>query len=123
MVNDDAVSRSDDKRGLAAAGSVIGAILASSCCIVPLVLISLGATGAWIGQLTAMKAFQPLFVALTGVFLAYGFWRVYGNAGRRCEDDSCETPRSSRIVRAALWTATLLVVAALTTDYWAALFY
>ncbi len=40
---------------IAATGSVIGAVLASSCCIVPLLLVTLGVSGAWIGSLSALE--------------------------------------------------------------------
>jgi mercuric ion transport protein len=39
---------------LVAAGGVVGAVAASSCCIVPLLLFSLGVSGAWIGNLTRL---------------------------------------------------------------------
>jgi mercuric ion transport protein len=113
----------DRKRSLAATGGVIGAVLASSCCIGPIVLIALGASGPWIGKLTALKAYQPLFVGLTIMFLGYGFWRVYRKLVPDCGEGSCATPTSDRIVKVALWTATLLVIVALTTDLWAPLFY
>jgi mercuric ion transport protein len=113
----------DRKRSIAATGGVIGAVLASSCCIGPIVLITLGASGPWIGKLTALKAYQPLFVVLTIVFLGYGFWRVYRKPVLDCHDESCSTPKSDRIVKVALWTATVLVIVALTTDLWAPLFY
>ena len=56
------------------AGGMLGAFLASSCCIVPLVLISLGVSGAWIGQLTALEPYKPLFLLVAIGFLAAGFW-------------------------------------------------
>lgn len=34
----------------AAIGSVIGTVLASSCCLVPLLLVTLGVSGAWIAR-------------------------------------------------------------------------
>ena len=122
-MSDEVASNPDHKREVAATGSVIGAVLASSCCIGPLVLITLGASGAWIGKLTALKAYQPLFVALTIGFLGYGFWRVYGKEKQVCDGNSCATPSSDRVVKIALWAATVLVVVALTTDYWAPIFY
>ncbi len=122
-VNEELVSNPGQKEGVAATGSVIAAVLASSCCVGPLVLITLGASGAWIGRLTALKAYQPLFVMLTIAFLGYGFWYVYGKPKRACDDKSCETPRSKRIVKTALWAATVLVVVAVTTEFWAPLFY
>lgn len=112
------------KRNFAATGGVIGAVLASSCCIGPLVLITLGASGAWIGNLTALKTYQPLFVLMTLGFLGIGFWQVYGRAKMsRADGSSCATPRSDRLVKGALWLATLLVALALSIDLWAPLFY
>ena len=123
-MNDDVALRGDRKRNVAAAGSVIGAVLASSCCIGPLVLITLGASGAWIGNLTALKAYQPVFVIVTLSFLGFGFWQVYGKAKPDCANGSyCATPTSNLIVKTALWIATLLVALALSIDLWAPLFY
>jgi mercuric ion transport protein len=114
----------DRKANTAAIGGVIGAVLASSCCIGPLLLITLGASGAWIGNLTALKAYQPVFVIVTLVFLGLGFWQVYGKSKRPCEDSlTCATPKSNRIIKSALWIATVLVAIALTVDLWAPLFY
>ncbi|MCO4810599.1 MAG: mercury transporter MerT [Gammaproteobacteria bacterium] len=113
----------DRKQQVAAAGGVVGSLLASSCCIGPLLLIMLGASGAWIGSLSALKAYQPVFVTLTVGFLAFGFWQVYGRPQQSCEEASCSTPGSDRIVKVALWSATVLVGISLTTDLWAPLFY
>ncbi len=112
---------SDRKGKFAATGGVIGALLASTCCILPLVLITLGASGPWIGKLTALKPYQPIFVVMATVFLGYGFWRVYWKPA--CVDNSCATARSDRILKATLWAASILVVVAVTTDLWAPLFY
>jgi len=112
------------KNLLLAAGSVLGAILASSCCIVPLVLITLGASGAWIGNLTVLEPYKPIFVGITLILLGFGFWHVYRKPIEACADGSyCATETSSRITKSALWVATVLVLLALTIDYWAPLFY
>lgn len=117
-------SHSTQSRQLTAAGGVIGALLASTCCIVPLVLITLGASGAWIGKLTALKDYQPFFVVLTLSFLTAGFWQVYWKPDKSCDDDStCTTPKSEMIVKSALWVATILVALSLTVDLWAPIFY
>ena len=114
----------DRKRNVAATGGVVGAVLASSCCIGPLLLITLGASGAWIGNLTALKAYQPVFVPVTLAFLGFGFWQVYGKSKQSCDDDSyCASPSSDRLIKVALWVATALVGMALSTDLWAPFFY
>lgn len=106
------------------AGGMLGAFLASSCCIVPLVLISLGVSGAWIGQLTALEPYKPLFLLVAIGFLAAGFWDVYFRKTSVCEDGGyCARPQSSVIKQVALWSGALVVLAALTIDVWAPLFY
>ena len=120
----DIAKSQDRKRSVAAAGGVLGAVLASSCCLGPLVLITLGASGAWIGNLTALKAYQPVFVPVTLAFLGFGFWQVYGKSKQSCDDDSyCARPASDRLIKIALWVATVLVGLALSVDLWAPFLY
>ena len=107
-----AVNKKEGWLGLVVGGSVIGAIAASSCCILPLVLFALGAGGAWVGNLTAPAPYQPVFIILTLALLAYGFWMVYRRAAC-CEGDTCARPRSDRLLKFGLWSATLGVAAAL----------
>ena len=108
------------KQGIVAAGGILGAIAASSCCILPLVLFSLGASGAWIGQLTSLAPYQPIFVALTVGFLGYGYWLVYRRPKVACaEQAACAKPSPNRVVKSALWAATALVMAAFSFNYWA----
>jgi len=37
------------------------AILASTCCLGPLVLVALGVSGAWIGNLTVLEPYRPIY--------------------------------------------------------------
>ena len=101
-----------------AIGGVLGAIATSSCCIVPLVLFSLGATGAWVGNLGALAAYQPYFIPLTFAFLGIGFYLVYRRPEAVCVDkEACARPLSQRFVKAALWSATVLTAFALAFPY------
>jgi len=107
-----------------AAGGVVGAVLASSCCIIPLVLVTLGVSGAWIGNLTTLETYEPYFVAVTLAFLAGGIWHVYFRKMPDCADGSyCARPQSSPVTKSALWGGTILVALALTMRWWAPLFY
>jgi mercuric ion transport protein len=103
---------------LVAVGGILGALAASSCCIVPLILFSLGIGGAWIGNLTALAPYKPFFVAGTAGLLGYGFYLVYWKPRCACADGTaCARPIPSRIVQLALWIATVIVVAAFAFDY------
>lgn len=111
---------SDDSRKakLIAAGGILGAIAASTCCIVPLVLFSLGISGAWIGQLTALSAYQPIFIAITLGFLGYGYWLVYRKPKIACaEGEACAKPLPNVIVKTGLWFATALILLAFAWPY------
>lgn len=114
----------DRRKGWFAAGGMIGAILASTCCVAPLVLVTLGISGAWIGNLTALEPYKPYFATAALLFIGLGFRQVYFKARPACaERSSCARPDSSVIAKTALWLATVLVVLALTINWWAPLFY
>lgn len=107
-----------ERTGWIAAGGVLGAVGASSCCILPLMLFSAGVGGAWIGNLTALAPYQPAFIAVTLGFLGYGFYAVYWRPKRSCADGTaCAQPLPNHIVKAALWAATALVAAAIAFPY------
>ncbi|GAA5173988.1 MULTISPECIES: mercuric transporter MerT family protein [Halomonadaceae] len=111
------------RKGLLAGGGAIGAVLASACCILPLVLFSLGIGGAWMSNLTMLKPYQPLFIAFTLVMLGIGFYTVYRKPSNTCRADACSTdgycgtPLAERVIKIALWSATLLIVVVLAWPY------
>ena len=107
---------------LVAAGGLLGALAASSCCIVPLVLFGLGISGAWIGNLTRLAPYQPYFLAVTSICLGYGYWLVYRSGKRACGDgEVCARPLPNRVVKLGLVVATILVIGALAFDFLAPL--
>ena len=109
---------------LFAAGGAIGAVLASTCCVVPLLLLTLGVSGAWIGNLTLLEPYRPISAGIALVFIGLGFRKVYFKAKPACEEGSyCARPESSVITKTVLWISTVLVLLALTIDWWAPYFY
>ena len=118
-------TRLDDGAGktIFASGGVLGAIAMASCCILPLALVSIGVTGAWIGNLTALYPYKLYFLFPTAGFLAGGFYLAYRKPkAEACEaDDTCAAPISHRINKVVLWGATVLTLAALAFPYLAPL--
>jgi mercuric ion transport protein len=111
------------RQNLMAAGGLLGALAASSCCILPLTLFGLGVSGAWIGNFTRLAPYQPFFIAATLGFLGYGYWLVYRSSARACADgEACARPLPNRLVKTGLILATILVAAALALDFIAPLF-
>ncbi|MET4068883.1 mercuric ion transport protein [Bradyrhizobium sp. S3.2.6] len=106
------------RQTLMATGGLVGALAASSCCILPLALFGLGVSGAWIGNFTRLAPYQPYFLTATLAFLGYGYWLVYRSSTRACADgEACACPLPNRLVKAGLILATILVVAALALDF------
>jgi mercuric ion transport protein len=106
------------RQGLIAFGGILSAITASSCCIVPLALFSLGIGGVWIGNLAALSPYQPIFVLITFGFLGYGYYLVYWKPRKALADGTaCARVLPKRIVKIALWVATILVTAAVAFPY------
>jgi mercuric ion transport protein len=102
------------KAGLASIGGILAALGAASCCVVPFALFTLGISGAWISNLTALEPYQPIFAATTLGFLGYGSYAVYRRPRVTCAEGSyCAKPNSGRIVKIGLWTATILIIIAL----------
>lgn len=111
------VERDQSRTRWIAAGGILGALAASSCCILPLALFSLGISGAWIGNLTALAPYKPYFAAATLALIGYGYYLVYAKPKAQCADGACARPLPNRLVKSSLWIATVLVAAALAFDY------
>jgi mercuric ion transport protein len=106
----------DQTPRLLAVGGILGALGAASCCVIPFALFLAGVSGAWIGNLTALEPYQPLFAAVSLGFIGFGAWRVYRKPVV-CADGYCAAPRSDRIANIGLWTAAVMVIVALGFPY------
>jgi mercuric ion transport protein len=111
-----------NSRAVLAAGG-IAAVLASTCCLGPLVLVALGFSGAWIGNLTALEPYRPIFIggAVVALFFA---WRSIFRPARTCQaGEICAVPQVRTIYKLIFWVVAVLVLAALVFPYVLPLFY
>ena len=108
--------------GFLAAGG-IAAILASTCCLAPLILVLLGFSGAWIGSLSVLEPYRPLFLGAALVTLGLAAWRIFRPA-QACEvDGTCSTPRLRRILKILFSVVAVLALVAFVFPYFARFFY
>lgn len=78
------------------AGGVLGAVAASSCCLVPLLLFGIGVGGAWIGYLTRLAPYQPYFLWIAAICLGLGYWLRRRSRRMACVQDAmCTRPLST----------------------------
>jgi mercuric ion transport protein len=67
------------------------------------VLITLGISGAWISQLTALEPFRPIFIGVMVVFLGLAFRQLYIIPARCAPGEECANPRLQRRQRQIFW--------------------
>lgn len=114
-------SQSVERSALFAGG--LAAILASTCCLGPLILVTLGFSGAWIANLTVLEPYRPFFIgaALVALFLA---WRRIFRPADVCKPgEVCAIPRVRTAYKGIFWTVVALVIVALGYPYVVPFFY
>src|SRR3546814_17115608 len=90
-------------------GASLAAIAASICCVVPLGLVLLGISGAWIGNLTALDTWRPWFTGATLLLLGLAFWSLSGPTSQCRADGACIDPRTFTRRRRWLWLAAFVI--------------
>lgn len=116
------MTESQPERGALFAGG-LAAILASTCCLGPLILITLGFSGAWIGNLTVLEPYRPIFIgaALVALFFA---WRAIFKPVAACKPgEVCAIPQIRATYKMIFWVVVVLVLVALGFPYVAPYFY
>ena len=105
---------------LAGAAAALGASL---CCVVPLVLVSLGISGAWLANLTALEPYRLWFAGLAVAALGFAAWRLHGPASRCDDDRMCADPRVLRRRRWVLWISVAVIAPLLLFPYYIGWFF
>ncbi len=95
-----------------AAGGVLSALAGSTCCILPLVLVTVGVSGAWVGSLAGLAAYQPVFILIAIACLGAGFWLVSKRDAGQCEAGKCTDSQRGRFIKNILWVKAILWIGA-----------
>ncbi len=101
-------------------GSLAAGLLASACCIGPLILGAVGLGS--LGFAAALAPYRPWLLGLTAVLLGIGFYFAYRpQPAAACgSDGACSVPAKRRNQRIVLWTIAVLAVGLATYPYWGA---
>jgi mercuric ion transport protein len=102
---------------------VLAAIGASVCCVGPLILLALGIGGAWVGNLTAMEPYRPLFIGLTLLFLGLALRKLYVAPQVCAPGAPCADARTIKRQRLTFWIVATLLLGLLAVPSVAPLFY
>lgn len=102
---------------------VLAAIGGSVCCVGPLVLLALGIGGTWVGGLTAMEPYRPIFIGLTLLSLGQAWRRLYLLPQACGPNTPCADPRTLKRQRLTFWIISALILGLLAAPSLAPLFY
>ena len=119
---EDASASVSRRRGLAASLAAVGAaLLASLCCIGPVLLVTVG-VGA--GLASQFEPLRPVFIILTVGMILAAFHSVYGRREAKGPgsagdaDGVCRVPRNRTRDKVLLWAATLIALLLLAFPHW-----
>lgn len=116
------MNESQQERGTLVAGG-LAAILASTCCLGPLVLIALGFSGAWIGNLTALEPYRPIFIGVALLALFPAWRRIFRPVAACKPGEVCAIPQVRATYKLTFWIVVVLVLVALGFPWVAPFFY
>lgn len=115
--------RSPVNAKIALVGGVLAGIGASACCLGPLVLLSLGIGGAWIGSLTALEPYRPVFIGLVLLFVGLAFRKLYLVPQTCNSETNCTADRTQNVQRIMFWIVTPLLLCLVAIPWVMPLFY
>ena len=103
-----------DNKPVSARGTLIAGLLAgltaSACCAGPLILLMLGISGSWIGNLSALEPFRPLFILAAVIFIGMAYRKIYRRSNACDTDAVCATQQGKRSQQVIFWVTTLIIV-------------
>src|SRR5258707_15491041 len=91
----------------------LAAILASTCCLGPLVLVTVGFSGAWIGNLTVLEPYRPIFIGVALVALFFAYRRIFRPVQACPPGEVCAIPQVRTTYKTLFWVVAVLGVISL----------
>ena len=102
--------------------SVIAGITASACCLGPLVLLTLGISGSWISNLSALEPYRPIFIGISLLFLGLAFGKLYLIPKNCVFDTPCAQRTNLRKQRIMFWLVAAVVALMVAFPWYGSLF-
>lgn len=96
-------------------GSVVAAIVASLCCIGPVVVALIGVGS--IGAFAVFEPYRPYLIGVTVVLLGLAFYLTYRKREVICEDGTCKMESASKWNKLTVWFAAILAGVAIAFPY------
>ncbi len=101
----------------------IATLLASSCCVGPLLLVTVGLGGAWVGKLQLLEPYQPIFLGIATLAMLFAYRRIFRPLAACRPGEMCAVPRVRLFYQLLFWSVLLLIVLTLAFPWLAPAFY
>jgi mercuric ion transport protein len=99
-------------------GGLLAAVGAGLCCTGPFVLLLLGVSGSWIGNLTLLEPYRPIFILVVLGLFGIAGWKVYRPV-EQCESGTaCAVPQIRKRRQVIFWITALTALVLVTSNYW-----
>lgn len=104
---------------------LLAGVAASTCCVAPLILLLLGFGGAWIGNLTALEPYRPIFIGIALVSLFIAYQRVYRPKPKQTcgEVEVCAKPHLNNVYKRLYIGVLIAVLISIISPYLVPLIY
>ena len=100
-----------EKTLLSTVGGIIAAIIASLCCIGPVLVVLVGVGS--IGAISVFENYRPYLIGVTVLLLGFAFYLVYRKREVECEDGTCKIQDAGKWNKVGVWSATFLAAVAI----------
>jgi mercuric ion transport protein len=87
------------------------------------VLLGLGVSGAWIGTLTKLEPYRPLFIGVALIAVVSARRRIFRPASDCAPGELCAVPQVRTAYRVLFWVVAVLLAVALAFPFIAPFFY
>ena len=99
-------------------GGILAAVGASLCCAGPFVLVLLGISGSWIGNLSLFAPYRPLFILAVFVLFAWAGWKIYRPVDKCEPATACASPSIRKRRQIIFWATALIALILISSNYW-----
>lgn len=109
---------SDSKKWTAVSGAITAGLAASACCVLPLIFLWIGISGAWIANLTALAEYHLWIVSCALLLLGVSYHLIFRSNDNECDEGQiCSKQLSQKLVKGAFFGAAILIAIAAVFPY------
>ena len=109
---------SDNNSKLPIIGGMLAAVGAGLCCVGPFLLLILGVSGSWIGNLTLLEPYRPFFILVVIILFVWSGIKIYRPIAACEPGTTCATPQIRKKRQIIFWLATITALILVTSNYW-----